>query len=62
MGMDMGLSGRVVASDHGIDHFQESEAMEIGVAGINTTDSVFSHQNGGVGIVQDVTRAVRAVP
>jgi hypothetical protein len=36
----------------GIDHFEERELIEIGVAGANSPDAVFTHKNGGVRVVE----------
>ena len=43
----------------GIDHFEERELIEIGVAGANSPDAVFAHKNGCVRVVEQIAGEVR---
>ena len=43
----------------GIDHFEERELIEIGVAGANSPDAVFAHKNGCVRVVKQIAGKVR---
>jgi hypothetical protein len=48
-----------VLRSKGIDHFEERELIEIGVAGANSPDAVFPHKNGRVRVVEQIAAQVR---
>ena len=37
---------------NGIDYFEERKSIEIGVAGANSPDAVFTHKDGSVRVVE----------
>jgi hypothetical protein len=43
----------------GIDNFEERELIEIGVAGANSSDAMFTHKNGGVRVVEQIAGKMR---
>jgi len=45
---------QAILRSKGIDHFEERELIEIGVAGANSSDAVFTHKNGGVRVVEQI--------
>jgi len=38
-----------------IDYFEKRETAEVGIARADLSDAVFAHENGGVGIVKDIS-------
>ena len=50
---------QAILRSKGIDHFEEWELIEIGVAGANSPDAVFAHKNGGVRVVEQIAGEVR---
>ena len=50
---------QAILRSKGIDHFEEWELIEIGVAGANSPDAVFAHKNGCVRVVEQIAGKVR---
>ena len=42
-----------------VDHFEKRKAMEVGVSGTNPANTMFAHQDGGVGVMEQVAREMR---
>ena len=40
----------------GVDHFEEREFSEIAVSRVDAADAVFTHEDRGMGVVQDLKR------
>jgi hypothetical protein len=50
---------QAVLGAKGIDHFEERELIEIGVAGANSPDAAFTHKNGRVRVVEQIAGEMR---
>lgn len=42
-----------------VDHFEKRETIEVGIPGADSSDSVLTHENGGMGIVQQIAGKIR---
>ena len=45
-----------------IDDFEKEESVKVRITGADLPDSVLAHENGSVGIVQEISRKVRYLP
>ena len=51
---------KAILRSKGIDHFEERELIEIGVAGANSSDAVFAHKNGRMRVVEQIAGKILA--